>query len=272
MEEKKPQKRPVAKNQKQGYVFYNHRRATPVIFIGIVIALCALIILGVIVGVRSSVKLSSVKIEGKTKYTEEDLLVASGIKIGDKIHKIDIKSSKNKMLDGCPYLSEVKITKSGAGTLKIKVKESKPQMYLLSGNGAFILDGDFRLLEISDDATAWKSSDLIRISGTNLSYTKLGAPIKFGGENSLTREDVSEILKSISQFKYCADVDFVSFYDKFSIYFTCGEKFKVVLGDRFDIPEKLKTAGQMMDAYETSTQTGLVVNVFDLSAPFVGSR
>lgn len=272
MEEKRIKRPTAAKKRKQGYVFYNHRRATPIIFMGIVLVLCALIVLGVVIGVRNSVKLKSVKIEGETKYSEEDLLTAAEISVGEKIHKIDLNTAENNILDNCPYLSYVKLKKGTGGTLKIKLKESAPQYYLLSGNGAFVLDGDFRLLEISEDALTWKNSGLIRISGTNLSYTKLGAPIKFGGEGALSREDVSMVLESVGKFKYADDVDYVCFDDKYGIYFTCGEKFKVVLGDRFDAPEKLKVAGQMMDTYENSSQIGLVVNVFDLSAPFVGSR
>ena len=135
-----------------------------------------------------------------------------------------------------------------------------------------MLDEDFRLLEISDDATIWQGSELIRISSNNLSYTKVGMPIKFGGENALSREEVSDVLSRVSGFLYAADVDYISFDDKYNIYFTCGERFKIVLGGKDDISTKLNKAELMMQMYENSDDNGLVINVFDPNEPFVGHR
>ncbi len=265
-------KRSRSGKKKQEYVFYNHRRATPAVFMGIVLFLCISILFGIVIGIRSSIKISSVKISGETQYTENDLLVASGIKLGDKIHKIDVGKAKGKILDACPYLSDVQILKAGKGVLTFKVKESVPEYYLLSGNSAFVLDDNFRLLEISEDVPLWQEKGIIKISASNLSYTKLGAPIKFGGENALSIDKVSDILSKIKDFLYADEVDHVSFDDKYEIYFTCGDKFKILLGDSGDISAKLKKAGQMMKIYENSNEMGLVVNVYNLDEPFVGSR
>ena len=118
-----------------------------------IIACLALSLLCVIaVPVLSSVKIKHIRVEGAVHYSVSDIVLATGVSVGDELFKHDLKEIEARLLNGNPYLLSVRVRRSGAG-LSILLTESTPRWALaLSDGRVALMDGNGYICDVREQS------------------------------------------------------------------------------------------------------------------------
>ena len=85
----------------------------------IVIIAIAFALISVILVVRSFMRVSEIEVTGYSSYSSEDIITATGIKMGDKLYSIDKSEIERNIMRDCPYVSSVNVKLRFPNTVKI---------------------------------------------------------------------------------------------------------------------------------------------------------
>lgn len=144
-----------AKRRRRGAVVY-----TPI----------AVLLIGIILifGISVFFRITVIDVTGAKKYTADQILSASGIKMGDNLIFIDAKAVEANIGLNLPYLNEIVIEKIIPDTVSIKVTESQAIAVINYGGNWWIIDQKARVLEKTDDDGAAGKINLSGIEPVSL--------------------------------------------------------------------------------------------------------
>ena len=92
-------------------------------------------------------KVSDIEVSGSSRYTPEQLIESSGIKVGDNLFGVNKFDSIEKIKSDFPYIEDVKITRRLPDTFVFQVTERIPCGYILEEDCAWVVDHKGYLLE-----------------------------------------------------------------------------------------------------------------------------
>ncbi|MCD8126302.1 MAG: FtsQ-type POTRA domain-containing protein [Clostridiales bacterium] len=121
---------------------------------GLYLAISVVLILAVILG-GSIVffKINTVEVEGNVHYTEEEIVNASGVNLGDNLLLTRDATVVARLLTQLPYVSSVTLSHKLPDTLVITVAESDAQAAIYDGSSWWLMDSSGKLLEQVDSGT-----------------------------------------------------------------------------------------------------------------------
>ncbi|MCD8367740.1 MAG: FtsQ-type POTRA domain-containing protein [Clostridiales bacterium] len=126
---------------------------------GLYLAVSVVLILAVILG-GSIVffKINTIEVEGNVHYTEEQIVDASGVNLGDNLLLTRDPTVVARLLTQLPYVSSVSLSHQLPDTLVITVTESDAQAAIYDGSGSWwLMDSSGKLLEQVDSDTGGAS-------------------------------------------------------------------------------------------------------------------
>lgn len=93
-------------------------------------------------------KIDSIEVTATEHYTEDELISASGVEIGDNLFTFRTSKVEKELLEKYPYLASVSVTRSLPSTLVIKAVDSVPAAAVnLTSGGYCLIDENGKLLE-----------------------------------------------------------------------------------------------------------------------------
>jgi hypothetical protein len=107
------------------------------------VLICAAIVGGSIVFFR----VRTVEVSGASRYTQSELIAASGIQDGDNLFLINKFSVVPSMFKRLPYLDTIMIRRRLPDTMVITVTECTPAAVLETESGGWLMDKRTKLLE-----------------------------------------------------------------------------------------------------------------------------
>lgn len=113
------------------------RRMRLAIVIAAFILLLSLVVLPVVA--YAVFRVDEYKIDGKTRYTQEQIIEAAGISPGSTLLFARTEKAENSITSKLPYIEKVTITKALPGTLVIKVESGSEVYSFNSGSGSYVL-------------------------------------------------------------------------------------------------------------------------------------
>lgn len=123
----------------------SRRRYTMYCMLAVVMMLCIVVVLSLTVFFN----ISEITIEGESRYTDGELIAASGVKTGDNLFCLLPANIQKAMVKTFPYIESVSIKRALPDRLIIKVKEAEcdcvvewqGEYYLLSDRGRVLESG-----------------------------------------------------------------------------------------------------------------------------------
>ena len=110
----------------------------------------SILLVGMLLIVLPMFYVSSIEVVGASYYSEEAIVEASGIKIGDEMLMLDRVAVGNKIFEKLDYVNGVKI-RSGFNTVKITIEENANLMYTEFVGKYYVLNREFRVLNAVED-------------------------------------------------------------------------------------------------------------------------
>ncbi|SHH92951.1 Cell division septal protein FtsQ [Sporobacter termitidis DSM 10068] len=212
--------------------YYRRRRRGAVLYTPIA---AILIIVIVIFGISVFFRISDIEVKGAGKYTVDQIISASGIKIGDNLVFIDPGAVAAAIKTNLPYLSDVQISKIVPDKIAINVTESQPLAAVSVDNTWYIIDQKARVLEKTDSATA---QGKISVTGLIPTDAPVGRQLAVGDGEQTKLLYLANVLSAIQNAGISGDVQSVDVSNIGNIQFSYG-RFTVIMGTGEDADYKM---------------------------------
>ena len=222
-------------------------------FVALMILMCLLALICIISVLFRFMRVGHFEIKGVTDYEISELVSASGIRRGDGMYTVNEKKATKKLLEGCPYLKDAKVSKKFPNKICFEVNDRPLGWYVQIGYDFYAIDYDMIVLLETQDEQSLIEKGLTKLVLPELESVVCGYIPSFGhGDDHL----VEQTLKIIHKFRSSDIKNRLTYLDlsnRFEIKMTVDSTFDVDLGDMNDIDDKLRT---VMVKIENEKQKG----------------
>ncbi len=196
-------------------------------------------------------KIDSISVEGKTRYSSNEIADASGITIGTNMLLCDTDSGIDVIKKKFPYIENVSIRKNPFNSVTIFVEEAKPTTAIETNGKFYILSESGKIIEILDT----NKYKVPLIKGAELKKTELSAMIeyKLQGMNDIINY-ITETLKN-NEIKNVSTIDVTN---PSNIKLSYDKRLTIIIGMPENIDYKIKTAKILIEEKLENDSKGTV--------------
>lgn len=192
-------------------------------------------------------KIGGIVVEGngKSPYSAEQIIDASGIDKGDNIFFADFDVAKENIERKLPYLHNVTLSRKLPDQVIIRVEVTKKAYAIEVSQGTYaITDSNFKVLEIS----GVYGEDITPVAGATPKSADPGDILSFSGNPE--KDDTLELIKEISSSvkdSGLEKIDLLSIESKSNIYMIYDARVVLRLGDSNDLDKKIALGKKVID-------------------------
>lgn len=220
----------------------------------VLVLLCLLLtVVAIILAATIFFKIETITLTGDTRYSEDYVAEASGLKPGDNLVLFDKISVKAGIYEACPYLDTVQILRRYPSGVEIIVTECEPVAVIqdekaeipdpedstktvtIGQTGCWLMDRNGKLLE---NIPYSQHSELTRIYGVTLLEPKIGESVEILQED--TKKPLFLLLNTAKDDGILQDIGGVDFSQQYDIRFDYLGRFQVKLGSTENLEKKLR--------------------------------
>ena len=218
----------------------------------------AVLLLGILLLLLPSFKVKKIEVSGDLDIvTEQQIIEASGVQIGDEIIGMDLRAVLDRLDAAYP---NVHFTVSPT-PFSIKIKaEMRAIAYMEYAGKWFSLDRDFRVLDMSENEEAF--AGLLEIRLPEISGLSVGSVVTFADAET-DRAYIGTMLELFDTLGLNGRVNLLDVSQKFNVSYVVDGSTRIVLGKVSDLEVKLELAEKMLAARE-GVSAYAVVDVSDL--------
>lgn len=200
------------------------------------IILSALLILGAVVaGSVVFFKAHTFEVEGNRRYSQEELLEASGIRDGENLITIPRREIEKRMEAELPYLKKVTIHLWPPERVIITVEETTPAAALESEGTAWYLDSSGKLLERVEQNEGYPA-----VTGLTLLAPSEGTRLAVSEEEELKAKGLRGLLAALEERELLDQVQFIDLTSGSSVSMGYENRLTVKMGLNDDFGYDLK--------------------------------
>ena len=185
----------------------------------------------------------TITLTGDTRYSQQHVAEASGLKTGDNLVLFDKISVKEGIYQACPYLDTVQIRRRYPSGIEIIVTECEPVAVIqdetktitIGDTGCWLIDRNGKLLE---NIPYSQHSELTRIYGVTLVKPEIGKSAEILQED--TKKPLFLLLNTAEDDGILQDIGGMDFSEPYAIRFNYLGRFVVKLGSTEDLDVKMR--------------------------------
>ena len=220
----------------------------------VLVLLCLILtVVAMILAATIFFKIETVTLTGDTRYSQQYVADASGLKIGDNLVLFDKISVKAGIYEACPYLDTVQIRRRYPSGIEIIVTECEPVAVLqdekaeipdpedetktvtIGQTGCWLMDRNGKLLERIPYS---QPTELTRIYGLTLVEPKIGKTVEILQED--TKKPLFLLLNTAEDDGILQDIGGMDFSEPYAIRFNYLDRFVVKVGSTEDLELKMR--------------------------------
>ena len=214
--------------------------------------LCVLLIIGATVAALTVFfKVQSIRVSGNARYSEEEIVAASGIRLEDNLFLLNKYSAAQAIFETLPYVEEAAINRALPDTIVITVQECTAAAGVVTQEGVWLISANGKLLEQTDALP----DGCPGIVGVEPEAPALSAQLSLGEEKTLTTETLLTLVKTADGCGMLPDIGSIDLSDAESITFTYLGRFTVRLPWDSDMDYIFRSVQGTVNALE-SNETG----------------
>ena len=216
--------------------FYDHKNTIlTVLFVTLFAALFLTVVYKVVFVVKT------VNVTGTEKYTDSEVLTASGIVEGDTLYSFSRTDAENEIIFRCPYIRSAEITRTIPNTVSVAVDEDTEMYFADIWGDYLILSPSLRVLGKTDRGQA-RDNGLVELVLPAVSSSVTGKNISFvsARDERFIRNILSEV--SSSELFAAGMLDKVDLSDEYAVTAQAEGKYLLKFGNESDSDLKLKMA------------------------------
>ncbi len=186
-----------------------------------------LIIASVILIMSVFFKIGKIEVTGNSLYTDEEIIDASGIQIGDNLFFTNRIGAGSRVVVKLPYVDAVTITRGLPNRVTIIVQESNAVGYIDVNGELWSLSGTGKFLGTVEKSDA---EYMAEITGITVTEAAVGDTIKASQEDSEKYAYLLEILDQIQSRGMTARISAIDISDAENAVIEYDNRFTVKLG------------------------------------------
>lgn len=211
-----------------------------------VIAAIILAVLFAVVIVAAFFRVSYINVSGNTRYNDQDIIDASGIKYKSNLYLIDSGNVASSIISQFPFVKTVKIKRNIPDTIVLELESDEAMFYTEIDGEFFIISRDMRVvgIETSEEEVAKRYPETKRLLVSPVSEAIVGREIVF------VRTSYSEEVRKLAAYLSASDlyegVTTFDVRDRFSVKLIYNHKIKADMGDSSDFDLKLRFLNEIV--------------------------
>ena len=227
--------------------------------------LAALIIVAAMVAaVTLFFRMDYVVVTGNERYTEQEVLDASGLETGSNLYFINKFDVKEAIFAQLPYVEEIRINRALPDTMIIEVRECTAEAAIGSGRDVWLISGLGKLLEETD--TPPDGCPLI--VGAELIDPAAGQMADFGTDAAYRADAALTLLREAEERGMRAGIRQVDLSDETALTFAYLGRFTVRMPWTSDFGYKLESLATVVN-YLENNETGRIDLMTEGKASFI---
>lgn len=176
-------------------------------------------------------------------YTEEEIILSSGVKKGDNLLSLSSKEVKKKLCDAYPYIKEVDIAKKYPSRLELSLEFYDAAMAIELGEDVFLISSDGKVLGTANDGQS-ESSALCFIATPFVLNCIEGRLLEFKNEDSF--KVLTDIYSSFEKSGIARRLTRLDVQDKYNVKAQIDSRFNVTFGTFENSDEKAELLASVM--------------------------
>jgi hypothetical protein len=160
---------------------------------------------------------SHFEIKGECEiYGTGDLMAGAGLKRGDRLYRMDVSATEEKLMKNCAYLKDVDIKRVFPNKIVFEVECHKPVWYIEISGDFYVLDAELNVLEeTSGERVLREDMDLIKLTLPRVKSAIVDGVLTFGdGEEEIKEtQKIMETILTSRAFGMISGADIDNRYD-----------------------------------------------------------
>lgn len=197
---------------------------------------------GITVTVKVLFKIAVIAVNGKTIYSNAQIVEASGIRTGGSLFGVDTTRAGRQICRSLPYIKTAKVELVPFSTVQISVTPETAAEKVPLDNGFAVVGGDLKVLETGAGRAAWNA--LPTVVGVKAKAADPGSGLQAaeGQLSALTAINQACAVDNISLTEF-TKIDVTDMYEISLLY---GGKINVLTGTSTNMGYKLKVAAYIL--------------------------
>lgn len=229
----------------------------------------ALVLFGIAALICFSVffNLKTIEVSGNERYTDEEIIRASGLSLGSNLILLNSKTAANSISDAFPYINGVTVTRDWPTGIRIAITEDDAMWYSNIWGEWFILSGELRAMERLQtvDPAEMEARNLKRIKLPEIDRIVTGETVVMNKSTAL--DYTLDFLKDLRSQDLFTSLEYIDCSDRYhiAIYYN-QSRFQIILGESKNIEAKLKLVNTIM---ESGATTILPTDIISFDAEYI---
>lgn len=223
-------------------------------------------VLALLLLILPSFRLKTIEVEGNTFYTDEQIIAAAGLSVGQETLGIGSYGELREKIwswDTARYIDEIKFVR-GFTSLKILVTEPSRVMYTEQNGVYYVMDDNLFVLHATDDAQS--VANFVRVELPANTKLEAGKCAAFAYEAPDTGY-IDELLQVMEKNDLWDRVTSIDFSKKFSVSYVLQDTCRVQLGKVSNLETKLALVDEILARRGDQGSSFSVVDVSDTAKP-----
>ena len=219
----------------------------------------AAVVAALMFGVSVFFQVNTFEVSGNENYSEEAIILASGVELGDSILLVDRGKTASQTTTKLPYVEKVTVSRRLPGTVVIEVTEGQAVASLKSEYDEFwLIDSSGKLMEqVSED----RAGSVTRLEGLSALMPVAGDQVLLSEEDQQRLDTALEILKQLERYDLAEQIVTIDVTQLYNIVMYYTDRFEIQLGSTDELDYKIKYLAFAMESlYDKS---GLIDLTFD---------
>ena len=213
-----------------------------------------LVIVAIVFGMGVFFRVQEIEVRGSVSYTDEEVIEASGIDIGDNLFFIQRMTASSRIFSKLPFVEEASIERILPNKLVITVDESFALAYVNWEGQKWMMTGNCKLLGSGTDE---EIAGLVHVLNVIPLNPKAGEIMEVDASDSLKLSYLQTLLHAMQQVDMIPDVEDLDMGNPASPTFRYLGRFTVKMGPNDNTDYKLRMLLSAMAQMESDI-TGTV--------------
>lgn len=213
-----------------------------------ILMLVILAVVGLVMCFRMFITITEIRVVGESRYSDADLILSSGLEIGEHLYDFEPDLVARDILEGHIYLESVQVRRVLPTTVEIQVSPVMETGVVQGETGFSIISSGGKVLETG---ILYPPSELPLITGLPLSVDRSDAE-KVNQLNK--RLEALSALNAAMTFAKFTGVTSIDLTDMLSIVIVYQDRVKILLGDSEDLEQKISFASRALETIDAASQ------------------
>lgn len=181
---------------------------------------------------------AQISVSGNDKYTEDEIVDKSGLKIGDNLLHMNISEARENIINSLAYIDDAQVKKSFPTKISITVVEADKQYCVSDGGVTAVISQKGKIIEHGS------ADGLPLVKGFEPETTEIGKWLKSKTEG---KTDIPAKIFEAADAAGLKDITEVDVTDKFSVKIIVENRIVLELGSAEEVKSKLLVAVELIN-------------------------